>query len=195
MRRGNAHIPPLDVSLEGESSKDTNPEKRFSASQTAAMKAASKVLRMDGSPRLGSVIHPNALVRRPSAKKRLEKRRQSHAVLQPLYVFVYFYIPTLLLSVFHMLPWIVNELIPAWRENRVLRTAMDIPWFIERVFYVPNNSLVRSTVYLGVFTIEVTTLVYLTMILLSNVVMFILVRPMLISLIAPKAQFRGSHVD
>jgi hypothetical protein len=176
--------------------------KRLSFSQQAAIKGAGKVLKIEttatgGSPRLGNAIHRSNSARRRAhseelEKKRMKKRQQIHPILQPWYIVLYFVTPLFLLFTYYSIRWLSNDVYNAWTSNKAIKWAIEIPWIIERLMMVPDNSLLKSTVYVGLFAVEVTTLVYLALIIGSNVTIFLVIRPLLLSLLSSFGEYRGA---
>lgn len=149
--------------------------KRLSNSQLAAMQNAGKVLRLD-SPRLGHAVHQTR-----SKRLRAQKRRSMHTLLQPWFGLVYFLIPLTILASRYFAPfW--RDVFYAWRENRVISTAIEIPWFFERMLRLPDIPFLHSTVYIGLFAFEVTSILYLMVLFVSQLMIFLAVRPLVVSL-------------
>lgn len=139
----------------------------LSASQRESIRSASKVLR-------------NVVVHRGRTKqKRMRKRVKTHAILQPWFAVFYFFIPLMLVGSFHLLPFAV-QVFTAWRNQNTIRAAIEVPAVLLKV--LPQNAVLQSTVSVGLFVFEVTGIVYLCGLVLSQLAVFMLIRPMVMSL-------------
>jgi hypothetical protein len=176
--------PPLSV-VPAEHVDDS--KKRLSASQKAAMQNAGKVLRLD-SPRLGHAIHKTR-----SRKSRARKRVRSHAILQPWFVILYFLVPLTFLASLYFVPfW--REVYLAWKDQKAIRTAIEVPYILERLLKVPEVPILQSTVFIGLFAVEVTSIVYILILVLTQLTIFLIVRPLILSLSSSFSE-RGAALD
>jgi hypothetical protein len=162
-------------------------EKRLSTSQKAAMQNVGKVLRLD-SPRLGHAIHKTR-----SKRSRAQKRIAAHAILQPWFAILYFLLPLTFLASLYFVPFWRGVYL-AWRDQKAIQTAVEVPYIIERLLKVPDIPLLQSTVFIGLFAVEVTTIVYLILLLGSQLMIFLIVRPLILSLSASFSE-RGAAMD
>lgn len=151
--------------------------KRLSSSQKAAMQNVGKVLKLD-SPRMGHAVHKSR-----SRKSRARKRIAAHSILQPAYVLLYFLIPLIFMASVYFVPFWRGVYI-AWKDQRAIRAAIEVPWLLERLLKVPDIPILQGTIYIGLFAVEVTSIIYLIILAMSQLTMFIVVRPLLLSLAA-----------
>ena len=160
-------------------------EKRLSTSQKAAMQNAGKIIKLD-SPRLGHPLHKGR-----SKKARAQKRVAAHSILQPWFVFLYYLVPLWIMSSFYFIPFL-RDLYVAYKDQRVIRTAIEIPYFIQQI--LPSWLHASSPILFGLLAIEATSLVYILMIILSQLTIFLIVRPLILSLSASYSE-RGAAKD
>lgn len=190
-------VPPSPSAAQRSSVPPTGKDgKRLSWSQQAAIKSVGKHLRVDlssgRSPKIGSIgssIHRRRLSSATSEKLRVKKRKQIHTLLQPWYIHVYFLFPCLLLFLAHVVPWLLNDVRRAYNTNTVIKWAVEVPWFLERVLHVPDFA--KTTVFIGLFAVEVSTLIYLFLLLTSQLSIFLIVRPLLLDLMS-SGEFKGT---
>ena len=162
-------------------------KKRLSSSQKAAMQNVGKVLRLD-SPRVGHAVHKSR-----SRKSRARKRIAAHSILQPWFVVLYFFLPLFLLSSIYLVPF-MRDLYTAWKDQKAIKTVIEVPWVLERLLKVPDFPLLKSTVYIGLFAVEMTGIVYLSLLVMSQLTIFLVVRPLLLSL-STSFSDRGAAMD
>ena len=162
-------------------------KKRLSSSQKAAMQNVGKVLRLD-SPRLGHAIHKTR-----SRKSRARKRAASHAILQPWFALLYYFLPLVFLASLYFVPfW--REVYVAWKDQKAIRTAIEVPYILERLLKVPEVPILQSTVFIGLFAVEVTSIIYVLILLLTQLTIFLIVRPLILSLSTSFSE-RGAALD
>lgn len=153
----------------------------LSASQKSAIRDA-KVNQLDSSRK--QPIHKNR-----SKAIRAKKRVKDHSILQPWFAILYFLIPLWGLASIYIVPFLRN-LFEAWRNQKAIRTAIEIPLILENV--LPNT--VRSTVIIGVFAVEVTSLVYISIVVISQLMIYFVIRPLIISM-SESFSAKGAHDD
>jgi len=162
-------------------------KKQLSPSQKIAMQNAAKVLRLD-SPRVAHVIHKTR-----SKRSRAQKRIAAHSILQPWFALLYFVLPLLILSSLYSLPFLRSVYL-AWKDQKVIQAAVEVPYVIERLLKIPDIPLLQSTVFIGLFAVEVTSIIYVSMLVVSQLTLFLVVRPLILSLSSSFAE-RGAAVD
>ena len=142
----------------------------LSESQRASIRAASKVAKVD-------VIHRG---RSRSKQKRMRKRRETHAILQPWFALFYFFLPILLLSTTYIVPF-AFELFLAWKHEKAIQAAIELPAIIQ-AFLPIGHPWLQSTVQVGYVAFEMTGILYFALMLVTQLIIFVIVRPMVLSL-------------
>jgi len=112
----------------------------------------------------------------------LRARRRRSPLLKPWFVLLYFFSPLFLLGLSHWIPWMRNVVYPAYLENRAIRTALEVPEFVQRLLHLSEAPVLKSSVYIGIFAVEVTTIAYVLFIVLSNIMVIAVLRPLIVSL-------------
>jgi len=186
------HQPPLPIVIPPPSpaspsvSESDDGKKRLSSSQKAAMQNVGKVLRLD-SPRLGHAIHKTR-----SRKSRARKRMAAHSMLQPWFTLLYFMTPLTFLASLYFVPFWRGVYL-AWKDQKAIRTVIEVPYFLERLLKVPEVPMLQSTVFIGLFAVEVTSIVYIMILLLSQLTIFLIVRPLILSLSSSFSERGAAH--
>jgi len=170
-RAADSTPPVLTVST----SEPAEDKKRLSSSQKAAMQNVGKVLRLD-SPRLGHAIHKTR-----SKRSRARKRVASHSILQPWFAILYFLIPLTFLASLYFVPF-VHSVYMAWKDQKAFRAAVEVPYFFERLLRIPDIPILQSTVFIGLFAVEVTSIIYVSLLIVSQLMVILIVRPLILSL-------------
>jgi len=174
--------------------------KRMSLSQLATQNASKSARSAASAAALAQAVEPSKrresiteqdLARRKRTNSLIRARRRRAPLLKPWFVLLYFFTPLFLLGLTHWVPWVARVVVPAYWENRAVRTALDVPVFLERLLHLSDAPIMKSTVYFGVFAIEVTSIAYFFFVLLSNVMVILVLRPVIVSLSRPIASQRA----
>lgn len=139
----------------------------LSPSQRESIRSATKVIKQ-------VVLH-----RGRTKQKRLRRRAKTHAILQPWYVGLYFLLPMLLVGSAYLFP-LASAVFSAWRNQHTIRAVVEVPDLVLK--FLPQNPVLQSTVSVGLFVFEVTGLVYLAGLVLTQLLAFLVVRPLVLSL-------------
>ncbi|KAH9248572.1 hypothetical protein BASA81_013756 [Batrachochytrium salamandrivorans] len=139
----------------------------LSPSQRESIRSATKVIKQ-------VVLH-----RGRTKQKRLRRRAKTHAILQPWYVGLYFLLPMLLVGSAYLFP-LASAVFSAWRNQHTIRAVVEVPELVLKL--LPQNPVLQSTVSVGLFVFEMTGLVYLVGLVLTQLLAFAVVRPLVLSL-------------
>jgi len=168
--------------------------KHMSLSQLATQNASKSARSAAAAAALAQAVEPSKrresvneqdMARRKRTSTLIRARRRRAPLLKPWFVLLYFFTPLFLLGLTHWLPWMTRVVVPAYWENRAVRTALDVPVFLERLLHLSDAPIMKSTVYFGIFAIEVTSIAYVFFVLLSNVMVILVLRPVIVSLSRP----------
>jgi len=77
--------------------------------------------------------------------------------------------------------WLSNDVWRAYKTNTVIKWGVELPDVVERLLRIPDVAFLRQTVKIGIFAVELSTIVYLGFVALSQLTLFLVVRPLLLS--------------